>query len=338
MPKRLLKSIFTMQASKYFLLGLVFLLSVPSFVFGAISQNISISVSSTIPVNHCSDGIKNFDETGVDCGGAMCSACGGGGGGGGGGLPILISSVTFSGTAYPNAKIFLLRDGVLLGSFLASSSGTFAYALSSVSAGNYRYTFYAQDARGGYSTSLVFPLTVTAGNSYHISNILMPPTLYFNSQEIKRGDTLELYGQSAPNSILIFELKNSILGTITTFQINVDFTGNYTYLLETLGLLEGSYEIKAKTKIGAIESIFSNSFAFTVGTKTVEKPTPESRCPAKGDLNGDCRVNLVDFSIAAYWYKRTVATSFLGIEDRQLNGDEIINLVDFSILAYYWTG
>ena len=62
------------------------------------------------------------------------------------------------------------------------------------------------------------------------------------------------------------------------------------------------------------------------------------KCPAKGDLNGDCRVNLVDFSIASYWYKGILSDAFKKIEISKLNGDGKINLVDFSIMAYYWTG
>lgn len=54
---------------------------------------------------------------------------------------------------------------------------------------------------------------------------------------------------------------------------------------------------------------------------------------AKSDINSDHKVNLVDFSIAAYWYKRSSPP-----ESVDLNGDKIINLVDFSIMAFYWTG
>ena len=64
-------------------------------------------------VEQCSDGIKNYDETGVDCGGANCAACpsapsgpsggsSGGGGGAGGGIasvtPTLNSNATNSTT------------------------------------------------------------------------------------------------------------------------------------------------------------------------------------------------------------------------------------------------
>ncbi len=34
-------------------------------------------------VEQCTDGVRNYDETGTDCGGANCNACASGGGGGG---------------------------------------------------------------------------------------------------------------------------------------------------------------------------------------------------------------------------------------------------------------
>ncbi len=51
------------------------------------------------------------------------------------------------------------------------------------------------------------------------------------------------------------------------------------------------------------------------------------------DLNNDKRVNLIDFSITAYWYKRPSPPATV-----DLNNDGKVNLVDFSIMAYYWTG
>jgi hypothetical protein len=62
------------------------------------------------------------------------------------------------------------------------------------------------------------------------------------------------------------------------------------------------------------------------------------KCPGKGDVNSDCKVNLVDFSITAYWYKRDLSAAFTAIELAKLNGDGKVTLADFSIMAYYWTG
>ena len=53
-----------------------------------------------------------------------------------------------------------------------------------------------------------------------------------------------------------------------------------------------------------------------------------------GDLNCDGRVNIIDFSIMAYWYnKKTTPPTKI-----DLNGDGKITLIDFSIMAFYWTG
>jgi hypothetical protein len=67
-----------------------------------------------------------------------------------------------------------------------------------------------------------------------------------------------------------------------------------------------------------------------VGSKTIPKPTG---CATAGDMNTDCRVNLIDFSILAYWYKKAGVPASV-----DLNGDGKVTIVDFSILAYYWTG
>lgn len=64
-------------------------------------------------------------------------------------------------------------------------------------------------------------------------------------------------------------------------------------------------------------------------------PPTGSVCSKKGDFNNDTKVNIADFSILAYWYKRPLTP----VAIRQcidLNNDGKITLADFSILAYYW--
>ncbi len=66
------------------------------------------------------------------------------------------------------------------------------------------------------------------------------------------------------------------------------------------------------------------------------QPATASTAPQKeiqADVNRDRRVNLIDFSIAAFWYKRQGAPAHL-----DLNDDHIVDLADMSIMAYYWTG
>jgi len=99
----------------------------------------------------------------------------------------------------------------------------------------------------------------------------------------------------------------------------------------------GTHYTKAKVAIGNQDvSSFSNLVSFKVGTKNVLAQL--QTVSKKGDLNADGRVNLVDFSIAAYWYKRPISAEFATKEKERLNGDGKVDLVDFSIVAFYWTG
>lgn len=63
-------------------------------------------------------------------------------------------------------------------------------------------------------------------------------------------------------------------------------------------------------------------------------PVPAVTKKKRGDINNDGNVNLIDFSIMAYWWKRPVPDLILPQID--LNGDKQLTLIDFSILAYWW--
>lgn len=64
-------------------------------------------------------------------------------------------------------------------------------------------------------------------------------------------------------------------------------------------------------------------------------PTPSGAPSAfsRVDINADAKVDLIDFSILAYWWGREVVVN----APYDLNSDGRVTLADFSILAYYWT-
>ena len=107
--------------------------------------------------------------------------------------------------------------------------------------------------------------------------------------------------------------------------------------MDTSPLEIGSHNVKSKVADGDQISIYSKPYNFSVGT-TNEELEPTTGCPPKADLNNDCRVDLVDFSIAAFWYKKPLSGSIINLEKTKLNNDDKLTLVDFSIMAYYWTG
>jgi len=104
------------------------------------------------------------------------------------------------------------------------------------------------------------------------------------------------------------------------------------YNFDSSPLEFGQHFTKSKSSLENLISSFSKVLGFKVGTKTTAAEPSPSR-EKEGDLNNDKKVNLVDFSIAAYWYKRPNPPKTV-----DLNGDNRIDLIDFSIMAYYWTG
>jgi len=97
----------------------------------------------------------------------------------------------------------------------------------------------------------------------------------------------------------------------------------------------GQHDAKSKVALGGEISSFSKTVGFTVGTKNVLAQLP-AQSIIKSDLNNDKRVNLIEFSILAYWFKRPLTQAAAPLVD--LNHDGKVDLVDFSILAYNWTG
>jgi hypothetical protein len=115
-----------------------------------------------------------------------------------------------------------------------------------------------------------------------------------------------------------------------------DDNGFYSATFKTSHFDIGNYFAKSKAVFERKYSPFSNSVNFSVNDENVSL-RPAAACPP-ADLNNDCHVNLVDFSIAAYWYERPFTADFKALEVSKLSGDGKIDLVDFSIMAFYWTG
>ena len=254
---------------------------------------------------------------------------GGGGGGGGSSYFPPSTSVTFLGRAYPKSEVTILKDGQVIASTVAGSDSLFTVTVSGLSGGNYIFSIYSEDLNGNRSSLLTFPVSVTSGASTQISGIFIAPTIAVDKTQVKQGDNLAIFGQTAPVS----QVTITIASDQEIFkQAPADKNGVYLYNLDTSILDMGDHAARAKASLLNELSPQSSAVGFIVGTKNVLAAAPQ-KCPAKGDLNKDCRVNLIDFSIMAYWYKRSNIPANV-----DLNADGKVNLTDFSILAYYWTG
>ncbi len=259
---------------------------------------------------------------------SQCTSAPSPSGGGGGGYSALITGVTFSGRAYPLSRVSVLKDGQLAIATIAGPDANFNISLSGLSSGDYIFAVFGEDSQGRRSTLFTFPTLITVGATASISGIFLAPTIAVDKSEVKRGENIAIFGQSAPNSEITVSVHS---GEEFFGKVKADKDGVYLYNFDTTPLAIEQHSTKSKSAIGGAISSFSKTISFAVGTKTVLAQSIIA--PAKGDLSGDKKVNLVDFSIAAYWYKRPSPPVSV-----DLNSDGKVDLIDFSIMAFYWTG
>lgn len=252
---------------------------------------------------------------------------------GGGGAPpgYAETKVIFQGRAYPLSKVTVLKDGQLAISSIAGPDAKFDITLSGLSGGSYTFSVFGEDSAQRKSTPFTFQSILALGTATTISGIFLSPTIDVDKAEVRKGENIAIFGQSQPNSNITISVNSN---NELFLQTDADSIGAYLYNLDTTVLDLGQHETKSKSALNGELSDFSYSVGFIVGDKTIDR---KDFC-GRADLNCDGAVNLIDFSIAAFWYKRSFNASFAQIEMELLNGDGVINLVDFSIMAFYWTG
>ena len=246
--------------------------------------------------------------------------------------PIPPNVVNFSGRAYPETIITLLKDAQIAATTVAGPDAKFQISLIGITAGNYIFAIYSEDRQDRRSTLLTFPIRVTQGVTINVTGIFISPTIAVDKSEVRWGDNIAIFGQSVPDGEITIVVSSEPKVVVRT---KADKAGVYLYNFDTTRLEMGPHSTKSKAALDGAVSPFSKIVNFIVGVKTVPKERPKD---LKSDLNADGRVNLVDFSIASYWYRRPLSLEMVAIERERLNGDGKINLVDFSIMAFYWTG
>jgi hypothetical protein len=240
----------------------------------------------------------------------------------------------FRGFAYPGAVISLLRNGVVVTSAGTNNDGTFEVRLRGVSPGTYSFGIRAEDTNHLKSKLMLFTVYLSSGVTTFVDGIMVPPTVTSDYVEIRRGDPLTFTGQSIPNTTVQVSFDTDLSEVLKRVTAGRD--GAWRYVLDTTPLTLGDHVSKALTINGKSLTLYSDPLSFRVVTtasrlraKVAELSGFRRRC----DLNNDGRVNLLDFSIMAFWYKRL---GFPKLVD--LNTDGNVNLTDLSILAYCWTG
>ncbi len=338
-----------------FRVALAFAFCVPLAALAAIT----VEITATVP--GCGDSVIGVGEQcdTTNLGGATCSTLGyasgvlscssvctyvtsacsvtpvtppSGGGGGGGYYAVPATNIVFSGKAYPRSTVTILKDAQVVATTIADAQAEFQTTISGISSGNYNFSVYSEDDRGVRSSLLSFPISVSSGVTTKIGNIFIAPTLSADKTEVRKGDDIVLFGRTTPNAEVSISVHSSVE---MFFKRLADASGAYLFRINTLPLEYGAHAAKTKSARDEELSSFSQSVGFTVGIKNIaslSQPGVHQQW-SKGDVNKDGRVNLVDLSIVAYWYKNASYPKHL-----DLNGDGHVNLVDLSILMYFWTG
>jgi hypothetical protein len=247
------------------------------------------------------------------------------GGGVTGGFAIPKTAVRFSGQAYPDASVTLLKQGSNVISVKANSAGEFNILLEEKYDSKAVYSLFAVDVLGNRSVLVNYPIAVERGFITYLSGIRFAPTIVVDKIEVRIGGYLTVSGYALPGQ----EIEVYIAGEsrkIFTLSSNPD--GTYKIVLPLLSLPVGNYQVSVKYPN---DSRLSKIVNFAIGTTDIFNADEIENIP--GDCNADRIINITDFSILAFWYGKNMPPACV-----DANKDNKINLTDFSILAFWWTG
>lgn len=251
--------------------------------------------------------------------------------GSGGGVTAPIATVVLSGTAFPNAKLTLLKDGSISTTLIANPDGTFQITINNLNFGNYQFSIYSEDPTGQISATHVLNVSAFTSQPYVYSGIILPPTLSASGLLIKIGDIYSVFGYSAPGSTVTLLAPNGNgLGSAVA-----DSIGLYRISL-TANLAAGIYSLRATANLNGRTSLPSKPIQVLFYSSTLppdQIPTPPPQFAQCVDYNKDRRVNLIDFSILLFWFGKSPIPPSV-----DCNSDAVIDIKDFSILMYFWTG
>lgn len=235
--------------------------------------------------------------------------------------------VVFRGLAYPSSTVTIQRGATILATVGVDAQARFDVSAGSQPAGINTYTLFAEDSSGHVGRSYSFTIAITTGTTTTISGIFLSPTIEVDQTVISPSETVTVSGSTAPSSqVTVFVSSEEEL----TFQTLASAAG--IYVQQVLGSDVGLGDHNARTKAVSTASEisgFSDTVAFTVTAETPDLCAGRNRA----DLNCDGKVNLVDFSILLFYWRKP---SPFANERVDLNLDDEVTLVDLSILLFNW--
>ena len=248
---------------------------------------------------------------------------GGGGGGGGGGWTNIVtppqpalSRVTLSGRSAPLARIRVFADARLLTESMADGNGAYAADIQ-LTPGLYTFGVSSQDDAGRFSAFVNVPMRVARESRATIEGILLSPTL------ATEYGTRRVIGQTLPNAIVYPS------GSSRSVAAGPD--GRFSFMVDA-----GETQVRVRAQSDGRSTPLSIAVMLPASvSRAAPSASPSAR---RADMNDDGRVDVRDFSVMLFWYKKPLSPKLIEIERARFNGDGKIDFTDFSIMAFQWTG
>ena len=175
-------------------------------------------------------------------------------------------------------------------------------------------------------SSLPSPASDTTGRGTIIN---MPTIINFSGKAISFSKVSIFRDGKFINEVTTDKNSNFYL-SFTVYNTNVyEFT---LYGEDINNEKSVPFSILIYTKNGTIISVSNINLLYPAQIKN-ETTITDNCSKLIGDLNCDGHVNLIDFSIMAYWYNRINPPKKV-----DLNHDGKVSLIDFSIMMFNWTG
>ncbi len=224
----------------------------------------------------------------------------------------VITNLVVTGYFMPLGRLSLLKDGVVAGTVFADSRGYFQATLSGLAPGEYLLMVSGSGDGAGVVLTDSFIARVYKDSTTKISGIVLPPL----GLATVRDGGVYLSGGTVPGATVFLNWGDDI------YETKADEAGNFSF--QNIPKGEGAVSYRFGV------SYFGDT---TYGSYQTLKNQDVTVCSNQIDITSDCRVNFVDFAITLWWYLYNKAESKIDFD-----GNGRLDLIDFSIMAYYWTG
>lgn len=228
------------------------------------------------------------------------------------------TTVGFTGTAFPYAKISLVDKQINLGKQVnkettADANGIFTISFAGIFQSLHSFAVVARDDNGHVSQSKFFFIN-TISDTLTSKSIILPPTIEISKQTISRGSNVSITGLASPSCSVELEIDGTIIRKVAPSA-----DGTYAFEISTGTLEFGDHTARVRQiNTNNKQSDFSISKTITISKLSF----------TQADLNNDKTINIRDWSIfLSLW-----ATKNILPQDRiDLNHDGKVDIIDFSI-------